>query len=139
MPVSTSPRKDRHAGCAPNPDASVHDLLKDATEWLQYSRGLTELLADLLHEAESANFLRVALGLEAIGALTQGGVGAPRRHGRGFTGRGRGGEAKQLTTDSLAARISRGPRPLLGIKGNDCPALRLFGHVVADRRDSGGE
>ncbi len=74
MSVST----DRSAGHRPSysidADASVHDLLNDATEWLQSSRGITELLADLLHQAESVNCLRMALGLEAIGALTQAGV-----------------------------------------------------------------
>jgi hypothetical protein len=55
-------------------EASAHDLLNDATEWLQYARGLTGLLADLIHEADSVDCQAMALGLEAIKALTQVGV-----------------------------------------------------------------
>lgn len=74
MSVSTSPYKECHAGCSPNPDASVHDLLNDATEWLQYARGMTSLLADLVHEADAVDCHQMALGLEAIAAMTRAGV-----------------------------------------------------------------
>jgi hypothetical protein len=57
-----------------DPEATAHDLMNQATEWLQYARGLTRLLADLIHEAESVDCQRMALGLEAIGALTNMGV-----------------------------------------------------------------
>jgi hypothetical protein len=57
-----------------DPEASAHDLMNDATEWLQYSRGLTDLLADLVHEADAVDMQKVALALEAIGALTHMGV-----------------------------------------------------------------
>lgn len=63
-----------HYGCHTNPDATVHELLNEATEWLQYARGVTGLLADLVHEADTVNCQRMALGLEAIGALTRMGV-----------------------------------------------------------------
>lgn len=36
--------------------------------------GLTGLLGDLIHEADSVDCRRMALGLEAVGALTQVGV-----------------------------------------------------------------
>jgi hypothetical protein len=52
-------------------EASVHDLLNDATEWLQYARGLTELLAELVHESDVVDCRHMALGLDAIGALTR--------------------------------------------------------------------
>src|SRR3954451_14946472 len=57
-----------------DPEASPHELLNDATEWLQYSRGLSELLADLVHEADAVDMRKVALSLEAIGAMTHMGV-----------------------------------------------------------------
>lgn len=61
------PEVDAH----PDSDASAHDLLNNAREWLQYSRGLTELLAELVHESDTIDCVRLALGLEAIGALTR--------------------------------------------------------------------
>ena len=57
-----------------DPEATPHDLLNDATEWLQYARGLTELLADLVHESDAIDCRRMALSLEAIGAITHMGV-----------------------------------------------------------------
>jgi hypothetical protein len=55
-------------------DSTAHDLLNDATEWLQYARGLTELLADLVHESDAIDCRKMALSLEAIGAMTHMGV-----------------------------------------------------------------
>lgn len=57
-----------------DPEATAHALLNEATEWLQFARGLTGLLADLIHEADTVDCKRMALGLEAIGALTNMGV-----------------------------------------------------------------
>lgn len=57
-----------------DPDATPHDLMNEATQWLQYTRGLTGLLADLIHEAESVDCQRMALGLEALSALTHMGI-----------------------------------------------------------------
>jgi hypothetical protein len=83
MSVTTEQPIGRHAGYTVNPEASVHELLNDATEWLQYARGLTGLLADLIHEADSVDCKGMALGLEAIKALTQMGVGcAAEAHAR---------------------------------------------------------
>lgn len=63
-----------HSSHAIDANASTHDLLNNATEWLQYSLGLTELLAELIHESDSVDCQRMALGLEAIGALTRMGM-----------------------------------------------------------------
>jgi hypothetical protein len=40
MSVSTDRPVDRHTRYPIDPETSVHDLLNDATEWLQYARGL---------------------------------------------------------------------------------------------------
>ena len=45
--------------------ATPHDLLNLATEWLQYSKGMTELLAELVHESDKLNPQQMAMGLEA--------------------------------------------------------------------------
>jgi hypothetical protein len=55
-------------------ESTAHGLLNEATEWLQYSRGLTELLAELIHEADTVDCRRMALGLEAISATTRMGL-----------------------------------------------------------------
>lgn len=57
-----------------DPEATPHDLLNEATEWMQYARGLSALLADLIHEADAVDCKQVAHGLEAIGALAHMGV-----------------------------------------------------------------
>lgn len=50
--------------------SSVHDLLNDATQWLQYSHGVTATLADLIHEADNVDYAQLSLTLEAIAAMT---------------------------------------------------------------------
>lgn len=70
---------DKAAGIGPtrhhtDPDATAHDLLNSATEWLQYARGLTDLLSDLVHESDTVDCRRMALSLEAIAAVMQLGV-----------------------------------------------------------------
>jgi len=57
-----------------DPEATAHDLMNEATEWLQYARSLTRLLSDLIHEADTVDCPRLAHSLEAIGALTHMGV-----------------------------------------------------------------
>jgi hypothetical protein len=52
-------------------ETTTHDLLNQATEWLQYARGLTELLAEFVHESDTVDCKRMAIGLEAISALTR--------------------------------------------------------------------
>jgi hypothetical protein len=49
----------------------IHDLLNEATMWLQYSRGVTSTLADLIHEADEVDCQQLALSLEAIAAMTR--------------------------------------------------------------------
>jgi hypothetical protein len=56
------------------PKPSPHDLLNDATMWLQYARGVTTVLADLIHEAEEVDCQQLSLSLEAIAAMTRLGV-----------------------------------------------------------------
>ncbi|WP_213949045.1 hypothetical protein [Luteibacter sp. dw_328] len=65
---------DRSIGYHADPDASAHDLMNESLQWLQYARGLAGLLADLIHEADAVDCQRMAIGLEAIGALTHMGV-----------------------------------------------------------------
>ena len=57
-----------------DPEATSHDLMNEATEWLQYARSLTRLLADFIHEADAVDCQRLAHGMEAIGALMHMGV-----------------------------------------------------------------
>ncbi|HXS17663.1 MAG TPA: hypothetical protein VN764_10770, partial [Polyangiaceae bacterium] len=54
--------------------ANAHELLNEATEWLQYSRGVTQLLAELVHESEDLDCAQMSLALDAIGAMTQRGI-----------------------------------------------------------------
>jgi hypothetical protein len=54
--------------------ATVHELLNEATEWLQYACGISELLAELVHESDSVDSRRMALALEAIGKITRTGA-----------------------------------------------------------------
>jgi hypothetical protein len=56
------------------PEATSHDLMNEATEWLQYARSLTRLLSDFIHESDAVDCQRVAHGMEAIGALMHMGV-----------------------------------------------------------------
>lgn len=68
-----------HAQATPDeltaePQPSPHDLLNDATMWLQYARGVTTVLADLIHEAEEVDCQQLSLSLEAIAAMTRLGV-----------------------------------------------------------------
>jgi hypothetical protein len=60
--------------CRADAYANPHDLLNEATEWLQYARGLTQLLAELVHESDTVDCPRMALGIEAIGALIRKGL-----------------------------------------------------------------
>lgn len=57
-----------------DPHATPHDLLNLATEWLQYSKGITELLAELVYESDKLNPQQMAMGLEAVGKMTHMGL-----------------------------------------------------------------
>ena len=61
----------RRARYYADPDASAHELLNNAAELLQYARGLTELLAEFVHESDAVDCRRMALSLDAIAALTK--------------------------------------------------------------------
>lgn len=65
-----------HPGCNMeiSSEATAHGLLNEATEWLQYARGVTELLAELVHESDTVDCRRMAMGLDAISALTRMGL-----------------------------------------------------------------
>jgi hypothetical protein len=53
-----------------DPEAGVNALFNDATEWLQYARGVTDLLIESLEEAELPDRRRMMLALGAIATLT---------------------------------------------------------------------
>ncbi|MDQ7997207.1 MAG: hypothetical protein AAGC76_15310 [Luteibacter sp.] len=74
--MNTSQRQSMDDGLSyhADPGATPHDLMNEATEWLQYARGLNGLLADLIHESDAMDCQRVALGMEAIGALMRMGI-----------------------------------------------------------------
>jgi hypothetical protein len=66
-----------------HPDATPHDLLNRASEWLQYARGTMQLLADLIHEAESVDCLKLGLALEGLATMTRMGAScAAEAHAR---------------------------------------------------------
>jgi len=52
-------------------EPSLHELFNEATEWLQYSRGVTATLSDLVHEADAIDCKQMSLSLDAIAAMTQ--------------------------------------------------------------------
>lgn len=64
----------RRENCIFDPDASTHELLNDATEWLQYAGGVIDLTRDLAHEPEGSDTGRMALAMDAVGALVNLGV-----------------------------------------------------------------
>ena len=55
-------------------DAKAHELFNQATEWLQYARNVTQMLAELVHESDTVDCTRLSLTLEAIGAMTHRGI-----------------------------------------------------------------
>jgi hypothetical protein len=71
MSVVNEHGEARRARYYADPDAMAHDLLNNAAELLQYARGLTELLAEFVHESDTVDCRRMALSLDAIAALTQ--------------------------------------------------------------------
>jgi hypothetical protein len=74
MPATKEHSTERSIGYHADPEATAHELMNESVQWLQYVRGLVGLLSDLIHEADSVDCQRMALGLEAIGALTHMGV-----------------------------------------------------------------
>lgn len=72
--MSTEETPNGPYGIRTRQNVSSHDLLNEATEWIQYASGMTELLADLVHEADEIDCKRLSLGLEAIVAMARVGV-----------------------------------------------------------------
>ena len=64
----------RNADYYADPNASPHDLLSDATEWLQYARHTIRLLADLVDETDELDKQRLSISLEGIAAMTAMGI-----------------------------------------------------------------
>ncbi|QWT20203.1 DUF908 domain-containing protein [Bacillus sp. NP157] len=63
-------------------EASAHELFNEAAEWLNFSRGTGQLLADLVHDAEEVDCELMAVALETLAALTQRGADClARGHG----------------------------------------------------------
>lgn len=58
----------------PAEEATIRELLNEATEWLQYARGVTTTLSDLVHEADSIDCKQMSLSLDAIASMTQAGL-----------------------------------------------------------------
>jgi hypothetical protein len=64
-------------------EPTVHELLNEATAWLQYARGVVATLADLVHEAEGIETKQLALSLEAVAAMMRTGTeGVARAHAK---------------------------------------------------------
>jgi hypothetical protein len=64
-------------------ELSIHELLNEATAWLQYARGVTVTLADLVHEAGELEGKQLALSLEAIAEMIRTGAeGVARAHAK---------------------------------------------------------
>lgn len=76
---------------------SVHDLLNDATLWLQYARGVTAMLADLIHEADEVDCCQLSLSLEAIAAMTS--------HGTRQLGEARAKMSWEATMGGMPVRV----------------------------------
>ena len=53
-----------------DPNASPHDLLNDANEWLQYARHTIRSLANLIDEADGLDNHSLSISLEGIAAIT---------------------------------------------------------------------
>lgn len=52
------------------PDARPDTLLNDATEWLQYARGVADLLIESMEASELPDRRRMMLALGAMATLT---------------------------------------------------------------------
>ena len=69
MNVFGEPWISRHATYFSNPDANPEALLNDATEWLQYARSQTQILAELVHEKGHIEARRLTTILEGVAAF----------------------------------------------------------------------
>jgi|GEM_PF-1175667 len=60
-------------GLHTDPDATSHELVNEATEWLQYACAMTSMLSEMISEADVENIVnhpRLATALDGIGAMT---------------------------------------------------------------------
>jgi hypothetical protein len=64
----------RNADYYADPNASPHDLLSDATEWLQYARHTIGVLAELIEGADVPDTHRLSIMLDGISAMTNMGL-----------------------------------------------------------------
>lgn len=51
-------------------EATTDELLNDATEWLQYAKGLTELVVEMVGDSDILDRRRLMLTLGAVDVLT---------------------------------------------------------------------
>jgi hypothetical protein len=64
----------RRSSIRVDPEATANDLLSDAVEWLQYARGLTEFIGEMVHESDGVDCRKMALVWEAVGSVLHIGV-----------------------------------------------------------------
>jgi hypothetical protein len=57
-----------------HPDASVHELMNGATEWLQYAQRLTGFMSEVIENADELQAKEVANALMVIDALLRRGL-----------------------------------------------------------------
>jgi len=76
-----TPTNKRHGSPAPprgepylGEDTPAHELLNQATEWLQYSHGMIELLAELIADVGVVDTNRMVLALQGLGAMSNMGL-----------------------------------------------------------------
>jgi len=74
MRISEDSHSASSAGHDVGSTPTVHELLNEATEWLQYACGISELLAELVHESDGVDSRRMGLALEAIGKIARTGA-----------------------------------------------------------------
>lgn len=54
-----------------DPESTSHALWNDGTELLRYARGITAMLAELIHEADAVDCRKLAHSLEGVDVLMQ--------------------------------------------------------------------
>ncbi|MGO4702246.1 hypothetical protein [Dyella sp. 2RAB6] len=83
MSTLGEPWLTRHTHYYADPEATATDLLNDATEWLQYARHTTALLAELIDDADSVDESHLAVTMGGVSALVELGMRcAIQAHGK---------------------------------------------------------
>ncbi|HEY4292130.1 hypothetical protein [Luteibacter sp.] len=72
-------RKEPGADTGNESETNTRELLNEVTEWLQYACGMTDLMAELVYEAETLDCRRMALAFQTIGALLERSVTCTKR------------------------------------------------------------